>query len=154
MNTKKIESEFQLLTTSIVSLDIKNSFWGYDERASGKKEIDVGFTAHTVENDDNQEQRLGVLDLKIQITSEVENQKFALDMIYRGLFSAPMGMEQQLFEKMLRLNGCASLYSMARAAIGSISTQMFSVGNIVLPLVNFVRFYEIENPGNEDEGEG
>ncbi len=149
MNTKKVEADFQLLATSIVSLDIKNTFLSYDERTPGKKEIDVGYYVRDMKSDEKLDKRLGALDLKIVVTSEMENQRFSVELIYRGFFSAPNHMEEQLFEKMLRLNGCASLYSMARAAVCSISSQMFSVGNIVLPLVNFVRFHEIESETGE-----
>jgi len=144
MNTKKVEAAFQLLTAAVTSIDIKNTFFGYDERNPGKKEIDVGFIIRDVGYDEEKELRLGILDLKVVVTSEVDDNNISLDMEYRGVFSAPLDMEEDAFKKMLGINGCAALYSMARATISSISSQVFSIGNIVLPMVNFIRFHEIE----------
>lgn len=145
MNTKKAEAPFQLLTAAVTSIDIKNTFFGYDERTPGKKEFDVGFIIRNVDCNKDKDLKLGILDLKIMVFSEADPNSISLNMEYRGIFSAPLNMDEETFEKMLRVNGCAALYSMARATINSISSQVFSFGNIVLPMVNFVRFHEIED---------
>lgn len=144
MNIEKVSSQFQLLSTTVVELQATNSFLFYDERKSGKKEIDVSYSIKQVSSIEDENNRIGVLDLIITISSEIEDRKYNFKMVIRGFFEAPLDMDENTFGNMLRVNGCAALYSTARGIICGISSQMFAVGNVVLPMVNFIHFHEIE----------
>lgn len=144
MNIKNVESSFQLLSTSIRNLSTKNSFYNYDERKPGEKTIDLAYDIVDQQYVEEYQKRMGLLDLIITIACKVGEESFSLTMTIRGVFQADPETDESLFSKMLSINGCAALYSIARAAISSISTQLFSVGNIVLPMVNFVRFHELD----------
>lgn len=144
MNTNEIESQFQLLNTSILSLEVVNTFFEYDEKISGNKTIDVGYNIVRTDNIEEKNAKMGILDLHITLSCEIEDKTFSIYLISRGIFKDALETADDQFEKMLKINGCASLYTMARATINVISTQMFSYGNIVLPLVNFVKFHQME----------
>ena len=145
MDIKKVESQFQLLSSMVAHMNVNNSFLAYDERKPGKKEIDVSYKVCQVKDVDEKNQRVGVLDLIISISSEIDNQEYNLKTVIRGFFAAPLELPEETFIKMLRINGCTALYSIARGIISSVSSQMFSIGNIVLPMVNFIRFHELED---------
>ena len=144
MNTKNVEASFQLLSTSITNLSANNSFYSYDERKPGEKTIDVAYDIVDQRFLEDRQKRMGILDLRVILESKVGEDLISLAMTIRGVFQAEQVIDENTFYNMLRINGCAALYSIARAAISSISTQLFSVGNIVLPMVNFVRFHEID----------
>lgn len=91
------------------------------------------------------------MDLKLDIKAKVQSGKFSINAVFRGCFDAPEELPEDQFAEMLKLNGCAALYSIARGAISVFSTQMFSNGNIVLPLVNFIRFREIEKQNESND---
>lgn len=149
MNIKNVESQFQLLSSMIVHLDVNNNFLIYDERKPGKKEIDVAYKiCHTniIESKNN---RVGILDLIVSASSEIDEQKYALKVVIRGFFEAPSEMEEDTFISMLKINGCTALYSIARGTISCISAQTFSIGTIVLPMVNFIKFHELEEHAEE-----
>lgn len=144
MDIKNVESQFQLLSSMVVHLNLNNSFLIYDERKPGKKDIDVSYKICHVAVDEEKKTRLGVLDLIVSVSSEMDDREYALKVVLRGFFEAPVEMSEETFERMLKVNGCTALYSIARGTIGSISAQTFSFGNIVLPMVNFVHFHELE----------
>ena len=153
MDTKKIESTFQLIKTSIISLDIKNNFIEYDERLNGQKSIDVAYQITDKRVIDTQKLYGGSVDLHITVVSKINEQAFIIQMIYRGIFTAPLSMKQEQFNHMLLINGTTSLYTMARAVIMSISSQMFNGGAILLPMLNMIRFHEYTNPDSAQEKE-
>lgn len=144
MDVKKVESQFQLLSSLIVSLNVNNTFLIYDERKPGDKKIDVSYEIKHTESLCEQNRQYGVLDLIIELSSAIEDDQYNLSAVIRGFFNAPLEMSQENFIEMLKINGCAALYSVARGIIGCISSQTFSMGNIVMPMVNFVQFHELE----------
>lgn len=144
MDIKNVESQFQLLSSMVVHFDFNNNFLIYDERKPGKKDIDVSYEICHVETDEEKKAHFGVLDLIVSVSSEIDKRKYELKVVLRGFFEAPIEMPEDVFIKMLKVNGCTALYSIARGTVSGISAQTFSFGNIVLPMVNFVRFHELE----------
>ena len=45
----------------------------------------------------------------------------------------------------MELNGCATLYSIARSFLMSTTSQVFSNGAVILPMINFFDFKNEEN---------
>lgn len=146
MDLKEIMSEFQLVNTTIIKLDINNEILNYSEFEPGERKIDVGYSIG--ERFDNEEQLIGVLDLHTRIECDFDGCTINIEEVLRGIFTAPRNMDEAIFKKMLSANGCASLYSIARANISTITSQAFASGCIVLPMVNFIRFYELSNNQN------
>ena len=85
-----------------------------------------------------------ILDLKVCLKAKFKDGSFSVTSIIRGAFQGAPALSENAFNDMLTINGCAALYSIIRGTISIISTQLFSNGNIVLPLVNFVQFREFE----------
>ena len=154
IDINKIKSAFQLVNTSIVSLNVDNTFYDYNERDSGKRQIDVGFIVKETAIEEETKQHLGILDLKVHIVCHFDDDRHLdLNMILRGVFSAPVEMEEDQFNIMLEQNGCASLYSVARGTIASITSQMFTCGCIIVPMVNFIKFHELIEESEESTQE-
>ena len=151
MDANRIKASIQLVGTSIVDLHINNGFLAYNEMMPGEKSIDVAYAVRDIRLSQDQAKKNGLLDLIISLSATIDGRTFELHMTMRGLFEIPAECEDADFKKMLEINGCAALYSMARASVSSISTQMFTVGNIVLPLVNFIRFHELQETENKEE---
>ena len=148
MDSNRIKASIQLVGTSIADLRIQNGFLAYNEMMPGEKSIDVSYNVRDIRLSQDQTKKNGLLELIISLSAMVDERNFELFMTMRGVFEITAECEDDAFKRMLEINGCAALYSMARASISSISTQMFAVGNIVLPLVNFIRFHELQ----EQEG--
>ena len=144
MNTKDVAASFQLISTSIRKLNISNSFYEYSEHKDGERTVDLAYDIVDQRYVEEKNKRMGLLDLHISLLCKVVEEGFTIEMVLRGVFQAEPEISEETFTHMLRLNGCAALYSIARASVSSISTQLFSIGNIVLPMVNFVRFHELD----------
>lgn len=149
MDVKEIQSSFQLIGTSIAELHILNSLAVYSENMDGKKNLDVSYQVREIVEEPENGRRLGILDLSIKLNAFVEEKPFSIEMTMEGAFTIAAETEKETFKKMMEINGCAAMYSIARAAISSISAQMFACGNIILPMVNFVRFHEVRQPSND-----
>ena len=145
MNTKNVEASFQLVSTFVSELSVKNSFFSYDERIPGDKKIDVAYSIPR-EPITKDGKIVGTLSLQIRVMSKIEEDLLHLELVLNGCFTDE-GSDAEAFKNLLRLNGCVALYSIARATVNSVSSQLFSVGNIVLPMVNFIKFRQME----EDE---
>lgn len=150
MDIQDIKSQFQLLSFMVVKLEFNNTFLIYDERKPGKKQIDVAYKICHTDVIEEKNKRIGALDLIINVSSKIDEQEYTLKAIIRGFFDAPDEMSEDTFTQMLRINGCTALYSIGRGIISSISSQTFSFGNVVLPMVNFVRFHELEEQQSND----
>ena len=144
MDTKNVQSSIQLIGTSIVALNIRNDLVVYGERMDGKKTIDVSYAVRDIRLSNDPSRKSGVLDLSVVLSAEINGSNFSLEMTMRGFFEIDAACDDVRFTEILEINGCAALYSMARASISCISTQMFSVGNIVLPMVNFIHFRKLQ----------
>ena len=59
-----------------------------------------------------------------------------LNMDIQGCFKASQETSKEEFNKMLSINGCAALFSIARSIIVSVTSQSLVQGSILLPMVN------------------
>ena len=146
MKVENIKSSFQMICATIVNLELDNSIICHDDIMEEEEEVDVSYEIINIFEHEVEDVKVGVMDLVLEITStdnSEEKSGFRMALVYRGAFSVSKNMSDDDFSHMLSVNGCASLYSMARAAVNVISTQMFARGNIVLPMVNFIEFNKI-----------
>lgn len=65
-----------------------------------------------------------------------------LDLLIEGAFSAPSSIEEEVFKKLLLINGAAALYSIARSKVEGITAMTFQSGKLELPMVNIINFYQ------------
>lgn len=130
----KYKSEFQFLGSSVKELEIKNDFVVFPENS--KKSFDVVYQRCDITRTDKN--KLGSIRLDIKVMLEENRQICDLHLLIEGCFRVSLDMADDEFEALLKINGCAALYSVARAYIISISSNTFMKGAIILPMMNFV----------------
>lgn len=89
------------------------------------------------------------------INVHVENKNnsednYTFKMTIEGCFSVEKSFPVEQFKEMLRINGSAALYSIARGFIMGVSAQTMFSGQIVLPLLNFT---DMPNQSTESQAE-
>ena len=134
-----ILAQFQMLASRIVSLNIKNDSISSDTIHHGKKFLDVSHEIVSVDLHNNN-LFIGVVQIHISIRITLGKAKFSLKLTLEGGFSAPQEMGEEMFRKMLSLNGIASLYGIARALISSVTSQSFADGSVILPMIDVTRY--------------
>ena len=123
-------SAFQYIGSRITSLKIKNDFVDLFDSNEVKKSIDVSHEILSIEKD---------------------KQKYNISMSIEGCFTAPDEIGEELFKKMLQINGITSLYSIARGFIQSTTSQTLMTGNVLLPMFNVAQYSRDLNEQNEEE---
>lgn len=146
MNTKEIKSEFQFIGNSICSLDLHNDFISIPD-SDLSKEFDVSYDIESINEDENN--IWGTINLYVNCiikqneeTDMDELPEFNLKLVLNGCFTDVKGISKEDFEKLLSINGCAALYSVARSIIISITAQSVVSGSIVLPMINVFKLNE------------
>ena len=73
---------------------------------------------------------------------ENKNRKLSITLSIEGGFVAPLEVPEDEMKELLSLNGCATLYAIARAQIVTITSQSLSGGQLILPMTNFFKLKE------------
>ena len=143
MNTKAIESTFQFVGHTIESLTMKNTFAAFDSEMNLERNFDVVYS--DIETDVDEEYIFGKIrlhvfcDIKEKANVPTDNEKsneYSLSLSIDGCFVDNKDVSKKDFIEKLKVNGCASLYSIARAIITGISAQSLLSGQITLPMIN------------------
>ena len=137
-NIEKYMSDMQFLGSSIKNLEINNDFVVFPDKSN--KMFDVVYERILINKRDERKNGTIRLDVKVTLSENERNCNFHL--VIEGCFSISSKVSDDDFEKILALNGRASLYSVARAYITTISSITFAGGSIVLPMMNFVKANE------------
>ena len=151
MNTKSnnIEAPFQLLKTYISNLALTNNCLDNDPDAEGTRTIDVGYQILKIDKSTTGD-FISLLALSVNIETKTISGDFSLNAVIQGVFSGDGSqLDEEDFTKLLKINGCSALYSILRGAIINISSQAFSSGNVIIPMVNFIRFHELDNESHK-----
>lgn len=146
MDTNKIQSPFQLIGNSIRKLSITNDIvWlnEYDQDHKLKRKFDVDYWIEEIKEYEEDASKLGTMTLqtRVLITNNLK-QKFKINIEVQGCYAVPITTSDDAFKKLLSLNGCASLYTICRALVQSISAQALNGGSVLLPMVNVFRLNE------------
>lgn len=138
------ESPFQLVNNRITKFNVNNTLYSLDD-ADLKKEIkDLDYTVD--ELGDEEDCYIGVLSLSIKVKAsrkkkDKSTESLSLSICVQGAFNSPKDkLTKEIFEEMLKVNGTACLYSIARANIISISSQCALEGQMRLPMLNVIEF--------------
>ena len=134
-------AKFQMLGSRIVSLYLKNDSISSSVIFLGKKNLDISHEIVSVELQENA--FLGVIRLHVNVKVKQEKTSYILKLVLEGGFSAPKEMSEEVFKKMLSINGITSLYGIARAHICSISSQSFTDGSVILPMIDVTRYSKV-----------
>lgn len=141
MNTEKFQSDFQLIGSRITEFSINNSYYRMTTENSNSKKISLDRKVSEMYTDDDY--ICGLLEVSIEVYIKDNNEdvqdenQYSILLKMEGAFRASNQMSEENFEKMLDVNGCAALYSIARAFIMNTASQTMIEGQIILPLLNF-----------------
>ena len=103
--------------------------------------LSIGNPNHKIIKKDNL--LFGILQLQINNVAEEKStdRKLSISLVIEGLFSFS-GDDEDVFRKMLFLNGNSTLYSIARAHIHSVTSMALNSGRVLLPMINFLKLAE------------
>jgi len=91
----------------------------------------------------NEVDQIQAIQLNIKISASIQDAgKFSVNLVIEGGFKAPLAVDEERFDRFMRVNGSASLYSIARGFITSTTAQAFSGGSVILPLINTMKLEE------------
>lgn len=143
MNTNKILADVSFLGNVICSINFTNKFVCLNANDPDiRRSIDVLYEILNAEEKDNIYQGKLLLEVKIKITSKKEKESLKLNLSMIGFFEGNKNIPFDDFNKILSLNGCATLYSIARATITSITAQSLGGDVISLPMINVFKMKE------------
>ena len=133
-------SPFSFIASRITHFDFDNSIFIFEEK-NFKKSFGIKFNIRNLSTGDGKRFGEVVLQIRIELDDQQpdpNNKKAVINMTIEGGFSAPEDMPAEQFENMLKINGTAALYSLARGYIISVTSQSFVRGQVILPLANFM----------------
>lgn len=133
MDTRKIAAPFQLVGTKIVKFSMTNDYVTFGPH--NPIQCDAAYSIESVERQEDLYQ--GILRLRVKsVFKGQDKSKLSCNVLVEGCFAAPAEMEENTFREMLSINGCASLFSIARAFVCSATALATSGGQMILPMIN------------------
>ena len=136
MKTENIQADFQLVGHRILKLDLVNNFLSLENNEDLEREYELDYDI----KDTNKTEKsiIGVIVLSVSCRVHDESGKeIRVDMAIEGCFySQSLVSDEATFHEMLSINGSASLYSIARATIVSLTSQALYGGEVLLPMIN------------------
>lgn len=147
MDSKEFKADFQFLDSWISKSNFNNQFIKIDDEMDLSREIEVSYSTERIEYSGDKLVGRVEMEIKFRIreTDNVpENKRKECngELIINGLFMTTSAMKDELFDRMLELNGCATLISIARSFVISLSSQALGMGKIVLPLLNIYQMHK------------
>ena len=142
MDIKSVVSGFQFIGSSVKKVQITNDFITLPPIENIKKRIDVDYVIEHLGRDEKDNTIVSTIILSVHVIFRYEKKKLDIKFDIEGGFLAPYNMDDAHFERMLSTNGCATLYSIARAIIVSMSSQLLVSGCVYLPMINIFHLNE------------
>ncbi len=138
MDIQNCISDFQLIGTKTNSITLKNTFLQLPPLERLKLQYEVEYEIIDLQKDDSA--WIGILNLSVKASArENKSNKLSIALSVEGGFAAPIETSEDEMKELLSLNGCATLYSIVRAQIVSITSQSLSGGQLILPMTNFFK---------------
>lgn len=149
MNVEKIKSEFQLLATTLLKLDFSNNFVIMNDCIKLDRMLDVSYEINDITHDKEEDLLMGTITLNVIALIKSEEAEMNIKLNLQGCFISEKTDDNEAFKNMLGINGCASLYSIARSIILSLSSQACAGAHILLPMINV---FKLNESLNEEHG--
>lgn len=149
MNTRDMQSNFQFCGSRILRFYLQNDFVSLPpEEAlhlSPDKATDVKYEIVSIEKKDGH--AVGILRLHITTVAADGESKGQLgaDLWIEGCFVMVADLSPEDIRKFLIVNGSASLYSIARSFIASVTSQSLENGKLILPMISTYALYAAED---------
>lgn len=150
MDAKNIKSGFQLLATSIKTIDFINNFTYFTESEEIERNFDVTYEVDDISYDDDENTIMGTISLNVIAIVKNKESEMKFNLIIQGCFISEEDIKAEDFRNMLELNGCATLYSIARAIVLNISSQACYGAHILLPMINLFKLKDKKEVKEED----
>lgn len=146
-NIENIVSDFQILGTNIKTLNLTNDFIYFQDN---NEDIDrkVGINYEILDIHQSHDKLIGTLlfmiDLNITDNSREDHNQIHLSLEIEGGFYSS-NLDQNVFKQMIEINGVASLFSIARSFILSVTSQAIPGSQIVIPMINVTKIKKSKN---------
>lgn len=154
MDVNNIIASMQLIGTSVRHLKLDNILVSANRKDKLDKKLDVTYDINELYA--SEDKNIGSLILHINLNIEEEKKEcVALKLDIEGGFIFKFNEDvdeenrKRQMEMMLSHNGCATLYSIARAFIISLTGQMCNEGTIILPMINVYKLNENKEQNNK-----
>lgn len=158
----EIKAGFQFTDHKINKLIVNNSLVGISEEMA--LQLSLAFKPCPAKKANKDGLYLGRLKLLIETSGQDpvrEGKGISIELEVEGLFCASEdAMDISVFNKMLAINGLATLYSIARSIIISISAQCCTSGQMRIPMLDMVEVYkastekaQVDSAGEHEQGE-
>lgn len=135
-SVEKSMSDFQFLTSRIEKIAFENTVLHIDEDC--QKVIDLNFG--DVDSLENDEEMTGKITLNVIVEVQKNNEKVvSINYVITGFFKDKKNCDKESFERMLKINGLATLYSLARAHITTISS-LAGIQPLTIPMINVYNY--------------
>lgn len=137
-----IQSDFQMIGNQIISISLKNNFLELPDSENLNLEMSAEYEIEsTIKHDSCY---IGVINLtvKAEAKEKGKKKKISITICISGGFGDSHPENEESFRNMLSLNGCAALYSIARAQVISLSSQSMNGGQLILPMINVFKMKE------------
>ena len=151
MELEEIQSEFQLKGCKVEKFELDNDFIALPEQEELKLSVAI---KNAISDIDKIQDNILSANLKfdLEVTSKLEqnNKKLYIHILLDSFFIFE-GDDKARFNEMLLLNGNATLYSIARSHIITLSALSCESGQIILPMINFVKLLQKTKQNNQKE---
>lgn len=151
MDLQMITSDLKFVGSHVQRIELTNN-----HPMLNNSEIGYGMDIDVVYAEKNEDSSLweGTVILAVGVqngSSEDESHRFNINYQIEGCFSASETLNKEDFISMLYVNGGASLYSLARADILTVSAIALHNEKIRLPMINIVQYLEEKAKMDESE---
>lgn len=143
MDTKNVESSFQLMFNSIINLSLENDYIKIGDDDDIKRKYDVSYKIRDIA--ESGDSLTGFLDLHVNVSVGNDEDKLMglkMSMTVRGVFTDSLNVSKEDFRQKLAINGTASLYSISRSIVAMVSSQALSGESLTLPMINVFKLVE------------
>lgn len=137
MDITECKSEFEFLGSSVKKLTLTNDFINFPYGENAERFFDVEYSLHDISEHD--EKMVGYVDLYVDVLLKSEEKQSKMQLVIEGCFSRNKTENTEppvSFESLLSVNGCALLYSVARAVLLATTSLVFKTGSVSLPMIN------------------
>ncbi len=145
MNFNEILADFQFRASKIKKIEMNNEFSFLPDSGELETSININDIISRIDKDEEENLFIANLTLELNVTSKHKetNKKLVINIVIDGLFTFNKDNEDE-FKQMLLLNGNSTLYSIARAHIITLSSMSLASGQIILPMINFLKLFELK----------
>lgn len=133
----------QFVGSSVKSIVLHNDFIILNETQELNRSVNVDYEIDEIsENIDEDDSVYGTITLFVNIEISDGKSRLTIEMDLQGCFVASKDLNREEFKNMLSVNGCATLYSIARSIIISMTSQSLAQGSVILPMINAFKLKE------------